>query len=122
MTVLCWLKNPKPWKQYVRTRVEEIQRRTDITHWRFCLGMENPADIPSRSCRVGELVQNQLWWEGPQFLKSSPEGWPDSPTRYVATDEQVRNSPIIVHALPAVTWDLESLNLDTIMDVTLNSS
>ena len=84
--------------------------------------MENPADIPSRSCRVGELVQNQLWWEGPQFLKSSPEGWPDSPTRYVATDEQVRNSPIVVHALPAVTWDLESLNLDTIMDVTLNSS
>ena len=56
MTVLCWLKNSKQWKQYVQTRVEEIQRRTDLVYWRFCPGNENPADIPSRSCRVSELV------------------------------------------------------------------
>ena len=61
MTVLCWLKNSRQWKQYVRARVEEIQRKTDIANWRFCPGIENPADIPSRSCRVSELVQNQLW-------------------------------------------------------------
>ena len=60
MTILCWLKNSKPWKQYVRIHVEEIQKRTDITYWRFCPGTENPADIPSRSCQVGELFQNQL--------------------------------------------------------------
>ena len=35
----------------------------------------------------------------------------------MATDEQLRNTPIIVHSLPAVTCDLESLNLDTIIDV-----
>ena len=40
----------------------------------------------------------------------------------MATDEQVRNLPIVVHALPAVTYDLESLNLDTIMDVKKYSS
>ena len=32
ITVLCWLKNSKLWKQYVWTRVEEIQKRTDITY------------------------------------------------------------------------------------------
>ena len=58
MTVLCWLKNSRQWKQYVWARVEEIQRKTDIANWRFCPGIENPADIPSRSCRVSELVQN----------------------------------------------------------------
>ena len=90
MTVLCWLKNSRQWKQYVRAQVEEIQRKTDIANWRFCPGIKNPADIPSRSCRVSELVQNQLWWEGPLFLKGSLEGWPDLSTRYesgLATDE-----------------------------------
>ena len=125
MTVLCWLKKSKQWKQYVRARVEEIQRKTDIANWRFCPGNENPADIPSRSYRVSELVQNQLWWEGPPFLKSSLEGWPDLPTRHesdLATDEQVRNIHFIVHSLPAVTYDLESLNLDMIIDVRRYSS
>ena len=56
MTVLCWLKNSRQWKQYVRTRVEEIHRRTDVTWWRFCPGAENPADIPSWSCQASELV------------------------------------------------------------------
>ena len=74
---------------------------------------------------MSELVQNQLWWEGPLFLKSSLEGWPDLPTRYesdLATDEQVRNIHLVVHSLPAVTDDLESLNLDTIIDVKRYSS
>ena len=35
----------------------------------------------------------------------------------MATDEQVRNIHPVVHSLPAVTYDLESLNLDTIIDV-----
>ena len=67
MTVLCWLKNSEQWKQYLRTRVEEIQRKNDIACWRFYLVTENPVDIPSRSCQVGELIHNQLWWDGPQF-------------------------------------------------------
>ena len=120
LTVLCWVKNSKQWKQYVRTRVEEIRRLTEVDGWRFCPGTENPADIPSRSCRVRELVHNQLWWNGPPFLKSSPEGWPDLPTRYdsaAATDEQVKIPPVIVHTLPTVTDGLESLNLDAMFDV-----
>ena len=53
-------------------------------------------------------------------MKSSLKGWPDLPTRYesdLATDEQVRNIHLVVHSLPAVTYDLESLNLDMIIDV-----
>ena len=53
-------------------------------------------------------------------MKSSPEGWPDLPTRYdsaAATDEQVKIPPVIVHTLPTVTDGLESLNLDAMFDV-----
>ena len=62
VTVLCWLKNHKQWKQYVKNCVEEIRNLTDVGCWRFYPGGENPADLPSRSCRGRELVHNQLWW------------------------------------------------------------
>ena len=58
-------------------------------------------------------------------MKSSLEGCPDLPTRYksdLATDEQMRNIHHVVHSLSAVTYDLESLNLDTIIDVKRYSS
>ena len=42
LTVLCWVKNTKPWKQYVKNCVEEIRNLTDTEHWRFCPGNENP--------------------------------------------------------------------------------
>ena len=63
LTVLCWLKNNKQWKHDVKNCVEEIQNFTDTEYWRFCPGGENPADFPSRSCRLRELVHNQLWWD-----------------------------------------------------------
>ena len=53
------------------------------------------------------------------MVHNSAEGWPELPTRYdstIAADEQERNPPTIVHALPAVTDDLESLNLDAVID------
>ena len=32
--------------------------------------MENPADIPTRGCTVEELQRNELWWNGPPWLKN----------------------------------------------------
>ena len=58
-------------------------------------------------------------------MKGFLEGWPDLPTRYesdLATDEQARNIHPIVHSLTAVTYDLEFLNLDMIIDVKRYSS
>ena len=36
---------------------------------------ENPADIPSRGLRVGDLRECQLWWQGPDFLKREEGNW-----------------------------------------------
>jgi len=35
----------------------------------------NPADIASRGTGAQKLIDNTLWWKGPDFLWSSPEDW-----------------------------------------------
>ncbi|XP_074649826.1 uncharacterized protein LOC141904997 [Tubulanus polymorphus] len=38
----------------------------------------NPADICSRGCLAGELVNSKLWWHGPEYLMLKPDQWPKS--------------------------------------------
>ena len=47
MAVLCWVKNCKPWVQYVRNRVNEILQHSNREQWFYCPGPINPADLPS---------------------------------------------------------------------------
>ena len=46
MSTLCWIKNNKPWTQYVRHRVTEILKLSDRNQWFFCPGQVNPAVLP----------------------------------------------------------------------------
>ena len=75
-TALCWIKNDKPWRPYVQHRVDEIRKLMLKNTWRLCPGTMNPADIASRSCTGQELIEQELWWSGPTFLKSSLDSWP----------------------------------------------
>ena len=38
MTVLCWIRNDRVWKQYVQHRVDEIRKISDKKAWRHCPG------------------------------------------------------------------------------------
>ncbi|XP_065892465.1 uncharacterized protein [Dysidea avara] len=76
MTVVYWIQNSKPWKQYVSHRVNEIHQLTNRSHWRHCTGVLNPADLPSRGISGGELTSSSLWWNGPAFLQLDEEKWP----------------------------------------------
>ena len=75
VTVLCWIRNLKPWKQYVMSRVQEIRAHTTPDSWRFCPGNQNPADIPSRGMSASELVSEKGWWNGPEFLFKEEREW-----------------------------------------------
>jgi len=76
MTVLYWIRNDKPWKQYILHRVETIRRLTQRERWRHCPGELNPADLPSRGSRLWELKSCSTWWKGPSFLQLSETEWP----------------------------------------------
>lgn len=67
-TVLCWIRNEKPWKQYVRHRVDEIRQLTSKEDWRHCPGDVNPADLPSRGLTGNEMINSSMWWNGPSFV------------------------------------------------------
>ena len=125
-TALCWIKNHKPWKQYVQHRVDVIRKLTDKEKWRFCPGTMNPADIPSRGCSGKDLVENDLWWSGASFLKEPPELWPDTPTTFIAemtSEELIKNPPVITHSLAAASVKRTPIeNLEGIMDIERYSS
>jgi hypothetical protein len=41
--------------------------------------VENPADLASRGAPAQALVESQLWWNGPAWLKKGEDEWPNSP-------------------------------------------
>ena len=56
-------------------RVHEIRTTLSKEHWKYCPGSLNPADLPSRGLDANKLMNCNLWWEGPPFLKGSDQHW-----------------------------------------------
>ena len=85
--IFCWLDSQivlwwlfgvnKEFQQFVQNRVIEIRKLVTPDKWNYCPTDLNPADIASRGSKATELSDNQLWWTGPDFLKKSPEFWPN---------------------------------------------
>lgn len=46
------------------------------SRWHHIPGRENPADCASRGLSPSELVDHELWWQGPSWLKGTCLGWP----------------------------------------------
>lgn len=57
-TVLCWIKQEKPWKQYVQNRVHEIRQNVPEAAWNYCPGAQNLADLPSCGLSGEELKES----------------------------------------------------------------
>lgn len=89
MVVLCWLFSSKPCKQYVSSRISKIRRLTSKETWRHCPGSLNPADMPSIGIKWSELLRNNEWWEGPQFLQLADTEWPST----VSNDNSEEHKP-----------------------------
>ena len=79
ITTLYWIRNNKPWRQYVEHRVQEIRQLSNKDQWRFCPGSQNPADLPSRGTSGKELAESKVWCNGPEFLTQTEEDWPVNP-------------------------------------------
>ncbi|GFY25232.1 integrase catalytic domain-containing protein [Trichonephila clavipes] len=69
---LAWLKSdPRRWQPFVANRVAQIQELTPNVHFNFVSGLENPADCGTREIPPTKLEKCNLWFNGPDWLRSS---------------------------------------------------
>ena len=76
---------------FVDNRIKEIKTETDVT---FCYvpSKENPADYAIRGLTVPEMVNNDLWWHGPEWLKLIESGWPSWNVPDLTPEELLMNA------------------------------
>ena len=78
-TALSWCSSYDIKEEFVSNRVRQIRECVPHTKLLFfpsnpvCL---NPADILTRQPKAEKLLNNPLWWNGPEFLLQSTDDWP----------------------------------------------
>lgn len=71
MITLGWIRGePHRWQTFVANRVSEIKRLVPNAQWNRVISVDNPADIVSRGIEPKKLINQTLWWNGPQWLKT----------------------------------------------------
>jgi hypothetical protein len=93
-----WLqKSPSNWKTFVGNRVAQIQELfPDAKTWRYCPTELNPADKASRGLSALQVLQDQTWFAGPEFLSRSQKAWPDNLLPAVNPDISVEERKIVL--------------------------
>ena len=61
----------------MQNRAKKIRNLVNKEVWMYCPSELNPSDIRSRGAKCSDLLNNELWWNGPPFLVQSPEFWPN---------------------------------------------
>ena len=75
--VLNWFDgNPRRFKTFVGNRVSAILDSVPPNQWNHIAGVENPADCASRGISPAELLEHDLWWKGPPWLRLASDNWP----------------------------------------------
>ena len=88
--VLWWVRGySRIFKPFVANRIGEIQSSSNPEQWRYVPTKINPADHLTRGLKVSELIEENSWWEGPEYLKSSESEWPTN--KIFKRSEQVKS-------------------------------
>ena len=101
---------------------QSISKLTSVECWQHCQGDVNPAHLPTRGISGIDLINNELWWEGPAFLKQEAPLRPtsdissneiDSKTDEVVKRESAKTNQEVTHSLlNKVNIDLNFINFD----------
>ena len=77
--------------------MQEIRKLAPSKLWKYVPTKQNPADIASRGTTATQLVENKMWWNGPEFLvKSNNEHWPSQPCSYQEDVSELKSPQISV--------------------------
>ena len=89
------LKGFGAYKQWVGSRLKEVTEKTALQNWYHVETQLNSADIASRGTpSVSELIQDKLWWHGPDYLRFEPKDWPNKLNKNKSTpfeDVEMKN-------------------------------
>ena len=98
-TVQQWIHSSHRKQQaFVANRVAEILDTTDDSQWKHVSGINNPADIGTRSTNIEELKRNE-WLTRPAWLKRPASEWPDQVIPVFASDEEnIPSSAFMIQA------------------------
>ena len=76
-TVFQWIHGEsKRHPAFIANRIGEILDTTEPSQWNHCPGPLNPADDGSRGLSVKSIAAENLWLNGPPFLRLPEEKWP----------------------------------------------
>ena len=102
--VLGWLaKSPSCWKTFMVNRVAKIQDLVPAPQWRHVPTDSNPADHASRGLTPKELVCEDLWWNGPTWLRLPSNHWPSPMLHFLVLPE---SRQVVMAVTPADTTAL----------------
>ncbi|KAF8787466.1 hypothetical protein HNY73_009062 [Argiope bruennichi] len=108
MIVLSWIKKEtSQLNTFVANRVATLQDLSCQEQWRHVSSGDNPADLISRGVNPSKMLESNLWWEGPAFLKNS-----EYPCREIS-DSVIKDD---------VDCELKKVDCESVLVTTLNNS
>ncbi|XP_055614977.1 uncharacterized protein LOC129761286 [Toxorhynchites rutilus septentrionalis] len=100
--VLAWLRKSLDSLQvFVRHRVAEITSNSHFT-WKYVRTDQNPADTVSRGQSANGLVENDVWWNGPNFLRTVDY---QAETPVTLADREIPELRVQLIALTVMNYD-----------------
>ena len=76
ISVLRLQNGPEPYKIFIASRIRRILSRTPADHIYGVGGNMNPTDAPSRGRTMNEIMNDDLWWRAPLWLRRPKNEWP----------------------------------------------
>ena len=74
-------------KTFVANKISVIHENSHPNQWHYVNTKLNPTDDASRGLSAEELVNNERWLKGPDFLWSSEDNWPRQSDVTIAVKE-----------------------------------
>ncbi|XP_057687730.1 uncharacterized protein LOC130913275 [Corythoichthys intestinalis] len=107
-TVLKYISNEtKRFHTFVANRTAAIREATSVEQWRYIGTKDNPADDVSRGMKGADFLMNKRWSNGPKFLSTSEEDWPDSDSKLqpIAEDDPEIKRDLTANAIIMKTYE-----------------
>ena len=104
--VLGWIGSERHSSRFIENRVAEIRKHKDII-FHYVPSKDNPADLASRGVVINDLLENSLWWHGPEWLLDPNYVW--TPWEQDIPNRNRKNSEIIYEAKLDAVESVESI-------------